>query len=483
VNSVTGSSVTAVENPPVVGPRFRRSRVVLSALIVAAFVALAGGLLATRSRLESLSFPEASLALVVGRTMDTRFLVERQPRWERWISELLMDDDPKTELAESIDWYEEMARHARDAGVELQLAILEGEAGRRDRLREKLDAWDVRPDPFPLMASMVSAAYLPGAADVSEDAVEQLPGDSYPWFGEQLALRIALRRGDQAAAAAIIDERLERTEALSRRVRALTAIEVGIIVATTVAVVLLLVRRRVRLASAQIPPVWSAGDGARVLLHGAALQVVLLAALYVVSELADSAVLNALTWPWSNVLFLPMLVLARQQLMRPAGLRFSDALGLSLDPGMRGRLVLISIALTGVGLLGDWMGSAFAARFGLTSHWTEWFDEDMVWGEGGDAAVGVLSAVVAAPFFEEVVFRGLLFATLRRRYGAVFSAFASALIFAVAHGYGWVGLLSVLWSGALWALSYERTRSLVPGMIAHAAVNLQASLSVMMLLR
>ena len=483
VNSVTGSSVAAVADPPVVGPRFRRSRFVLSALIVVVFVALAGGLLATRSRLESLSFTEASRALVVGRTMDIRFLVERPPRWERWISELLMDDDPRTELAETIEWYEEMARHARDAGVELQLAILEGEAGRRGRLREKLDAWDVRPDPFPLMASVVSAAYLPGAADVSDDAVEQLPGDSYPWFTEQLTLRLALRRGDQAAASSIIEERLERTEALSRRVRALTALEVLIIVGTTVAVVMLLFRRRVRLASAQIPPVWSAGDGARVLLHGAAVQVVLLAVLYVVSELADSTVLNALTWPWSNVLFLPMLVLARQQLMRPAGLRFSDALGLSLDPGVRGRLALVSIALIGIGLLGDWMGSAVAAHFGLTSHWTEWFDEDMVWGEGGDAAVGVLSAVVAAPFFEEVVFRGLLFATLRRRYSGVFSAFASALIFAVAHGYGWVGLASVLWSGALWALSYERTRSLVPGMIAHAAVNMQASLSVMMLMR
>ncbi len=275
---------------------------------------------------------------------------------------------------------------------------------------------------------------------------------------------------------------MERTAGLSRRVRALTALEVSIIVTTVVAVGLLLFRRA-RLASAPIPPPWSGGAGALVLLHGAALQVILLAGLYVVSELADSTVLNALTWPWSNVLFLPMLILARHQLMRPAGLRFIDALGLALEPGTRGRLVLVTLALVGIGLAGDWVGSAIAARFGLTSHWTEWFDEDMVLGEGGDAAVGILSAVVAAPFFEEIVFRGLLFATLRRRYGALFSALASALIFAVAHGYGWIGLASVLWSGVLWALSYERTRSLLPAMLAHAAVNLQASLSVMLLLR
>jgi hypothetical protein len=259
-------------------------------------------------------------------------------------------------------------------------------------------------------------------------------------------------------------------------------VEIVVVVATVVALGLLLVRR-LRLANAPIPPPWSGGAGALVLVHGAALQVVLLAGLYVISELADSPVLNALTWPWSNVLFVPMLLLARQHLIRPAGLRFIDALGLSLEPGTGGRVVLVTLALVGVGLTGDWVGSAVASRFGLTSHWTEWFDEDMVWGEGGDAAVGILSAVVAAPFFEEIVFRGLLFATLRRRYGVLASALASALIFGVVHGYGWIGLASVVWSGVLWAWSYERTRSLVPAMLAHAAVNLLASVSLLLLLR
>jgi membrane protease YdiL (CAAX protease family) len=112
-----------------------------------------------------------------------------------------------------------------------------------------------------------------------------------------------------------------------------------------------------------------------------------------------------------------------------------------------------------------------------------WFDEDLVWGGGGDAALAVLSAVVAAPFFEEVIFRGLLYATFRRRFGFLASALASALIFAAAHGYGWVGLVSVLWSGLVWAWAYERTRSLVPGMLAHAAVNLLATISLLLLLR
>ena len=483
VDTVTGSSALAAGDPPVVGPRFSRALTLLAALVVLVFVVLVGGLLASRSRIDELAFPESSLALVVGRTMDVRFVVERQSRWERGLSELLMDERA-VELAQAITWYEETAAHTRDAGVELQLAVLEGEAGRRARLSEKLEAWDVRPDPYPAMATVVSAAYLDGGEPITEDAIGQLPGDGYPWFGEQLALRLALRTGDQDHATEIIAERATRTAPLRRRVRALAAMEAGVLAAALISAGALLARRRSwRLASAPIPPPWSGRLGAIVLVRGAALQVLLLAALYSVSHLADSAVLNALTWPWSNLFFLPMLLLARHHLVRPAGLRLREALGLSLDPGARGRLVLVVAVLIGLGLVGDWATGTFATRFGTTSHWTEWFDEDIVWGGGGDAALAILSAVVAAPFFEEAVFRGLLFATFRRRFGLVVSALASALIFAVAHGYGWVGLLSVLWSGALWAWSYERTKSLVPGMLAHAAVNLLASLGLLLLLR
>ena len=59
----------------------------------------------------------------------------------------------------------------------------------------------------------------------------------------------------------------------------------------------------------------------------------------------------------------------------------------------------------------------------------------------------------------------------------------SACIFAAAHGYGLIGFISVFWSGLLWAWLYERTGSLIPGMIAHATNNLLVCLSVMALLR
>src|SRR5439155_1393804 len=54
---------------------------------------------------------------------------------------------------------------------------------------------------------------------------------------------------------------------------------------------------------------------------------------------------------------------------------------------------------------------------------------------------------------------------------------------AVAHGYGALGFAAVFWSGLLWAWSFERTGSLLPSMAAHAADNLMASLSVILVLR
>ena len=79
--------------------------------------------------------------------------------------------------------------------------------------------------------------------------------------------------------------------------------------------------------------------------------------------------------------------------------------------------------------------------------------------------------VVLAPVFEELIFRGILFSSLRKKFSFPTSMVASGLIFALAHGYGVIAFMSVLWSGLLWAWTYERTGSVIPGMLAHAVNN------------
>src|SRR4030095_14571368 len=88
-----------------------------------------------------------------------------------------------------------------------------------------------------------------------------------------------------------------------------------------------------------------------------------------------------------------------------------------------------------------------------------------------------------APLGEEVAFRGVLYAALRSRFGVMPAAALSAAVFALAHGYGGLGVVAVFWSGALWALSYEKTGSLWPSIIAHCLGNLMATAGVMALLR
>jgi hypothetical protein len=98
-------------------------------------------------------------------------------------------------------------------------------------------------------------------------------------------------------------------------------------------------------------------------------------------------------------------------------------------------------------------------------------------------AAGTVDGVVWAPTFEELAFRGLLYPTLRLRLPPWPAALLSSALFGVAHGYGLQGFVAVTWSGMIWALGYERTRSLVPGILAHAASNLLATTSFLLLLR
>ena len=66
----------------------------------------------------------------------------------------------------------------------------------------------------------------------------------------------------------------------------------------------------------------------------------------------------------------------------------------------------------------------------------------------------------------------MLFLALRRRFGAVASALLSAAFFSSLHFYSLPGFLATLWSGTVWALVLERSRSLLPAIAAHSIYNL-----------
>ncbi|PTT74938.1 CPBP family intramembrane metalloprotease domain-containing protein, partial [Pelomonas sp. HMWF004] len=93
----------------------------------------------------------------------------------------------------------------------------------------------------------------------------------------------------------------------------------------------------------------------------------------------------------------------------------------------------------------------------------------------GDAAGPALRlwlavlCVVAAPVFEEFIFRGLIFGGLRRSLPLWPAAAASAAVFAVVHPP--VSIIPVFFLGLCTALAYERGRSLLAPMVVHAVYN------------
>ncbi len=78
-------------------------------------------------------------------------------------------------------------------------------------------------------------------------------------------------------------------------------------------------------------------------------------------------------------------------------------------------------------------------------------------------------ALIAAPLFEEFIFRGLIFGGLRRSFGVWPAALASAAVFAIVHPA--ISMVPVFLMGVGAALVYERTRRLLAPMLLHAVYN------------
>jgi uncharacterized protein len=87
---------------------------------------------------------------------------------------------------------------------------------------------------------------------------------------------------------------------------------------------------------------------------------------------------------------------------------------------------------------------------------------------------GIVLAVVAiaviGPFVEEMMFRGLITAGFRRRFGALGTAAFTAALFAAAHLLP-RGLPALFLLGLALALVYERVGSTIPGFMVHCLYN------------
>ncbi len=304
------------------------------------------------------------------------------------------------------------------------------------------------------------------------------------WFYDRLTERLAHRANNATLLDSIQKDSAARADRIFGYSWRLTVVEVLVMLVGTLILAHLWLQRRtypgrIRLHSIGVPPPWPGGVGAAVLLRGGALGA-MITATFLFYTPPEHASLRALAIPLTNV---PLLLLAYHHLFRPSGMAFDQGFGLDVPWSRIGRLAAAVLAVVAAGLWGEWIMDRASEQWQLTSHWTEWFDVDLVWGSPSVTIIGLIEYVVFAPVFEEFAFRGLLFAILRRKFRFLPAALISAGIFGIAHGYGLIGLISVCWSGVLWAWIYEKTGSLLPGILAHAINNLLVCLAVMTLLR
>jgi membrane protease YdiL (CAAX protease family) len=95
----------------------------------------------------------------------------------------------------------------------------------------------------------------------------------------------------------------------------------------------------------------------------------------------------------------------------------------------------------------------------------------------GTIPVQILLIVVAAPASEELCFRGMLFGGLRERLPRLGAALLSGLIFGGLHALtGITAVPPLIVFGFILALLYEKTGSIVPGILLHMLNNAAALL-------
>ncbi len=88
----------------------------------------------------------------------------------------------------------------------------------------------------------------------------------------------------------------------------------------------------------------------------------------------------------------------------------------------------------------------------------------------------VLTAVIVAPFFEELLFRGFIQPLLSRTFGVIAGVLVTAILFGALHApeysWAWQYALVVSLAGAVFGWIRAGTNSVVPGTVMHGFYNL-----------
>ena len=107
---------------------------------------------------------------------------------------------------------------------------------------------------------------------------------------------------------------------------------------------------------------------------------------------------------------------------------------------------------------------------------------DAVYDNIGPLVIALGLTTLVAPFVEEIFFRGFVFGGITRRFGWVWGALGSGVLFGAAHianaGYLYV-VPPIIGIGVLFAWAYRYSRSIYPSIAAHFLFNLLQMIAVL----
>jgi len=410
---------------------------------------VASRLLGLESRLKEVSAIEQALYRVWGQSADT------QDEIRSWYTEVVDDYSP------ALDWF--------------YLGVLQAEQGLPvDVMQRTVQGIDEEQTVL-FFRKVVDRTYFHPEISLPQDQIlqarlaEEVPAN---WFYFHVAEKLARQGHDVAFEQNVREQFVRLTDPQLLHARILLVIECGIVGIGVLVLLRLGVhywrngRARFHQGDDARQPPWSFGEGFAVLVRGGAVTISLIGSIVLVPN--GDFILETYG---SLFLYVPTVILMALLLGRPQGTLVLAVLGCKRPFLAQGSFLPVLVSVLALGLLGDLFIVLGSEMFGWSVNWRDWFLPQLVWGSQGELLKTGFEVVLVAPVFEEIIFRGLLYTTLRARCTIPISIVGSALIFALAHGYGLVAFLTVFWSGLLWAWAYERTGSIVPGICAHAINN------------
>ncbi len=453
---------------------------VSASLTLLAFAALVVMSRVSLEPLETLRYPAESAGRMVDRHLAFYEGYTSVSPWERGFHDLLFGTRTKVE-SEALQVYREILQffeeHPDEAtpwavrNTRSRLLVALGETRPWPELERALSRMEDNPEELALRAAIRYAYENPpprmSTQDVSIGASLMPRG----WAADRVRMRIASRSGEDQRVSYQSRRLLEDGARLRQRTLLLAA---SIAILIGLGLVTLLRGRRLpgRPAAWQtgiLEQPWSLHDGFAVAVRSSVFALIIVLGL---GLMAGPYFRPGVLSLWSSLFAaLPMLWLMHRHLLRPRHLGFVQAYGLTLSGVKAGEFLRITLVVLAV----EWTGSLLIAwtswKLNLDSHWSEGLHDRLIFGPWETTLFNAIDVVVWGPIAEEIGFRGLVYVALRSRFKPLVAAVLSAGLFSSLHFYSFPGFLAVFWSGLVFALAFERFRSLLPIMLVHSAGN------------